>query len=310
MAAAGGGVIGAVGPVAAGLTETPVATGLPTVNNRDTLPERTDTVFSPRVAALYHFTDRITGWGAVNSGFRAPTLTELYRQFSVGAVTTRPNAELGPERLVGGELGLNVAPAKNLTARVTLFDNRVKNPVSNVTVSATLAQKQNLGRTKIRGVQTDVEYRMTSTLRLAGAYLYNQAKVTDGGVANAGLVGKYLAQVPKHRGSVQLSYAHPKVATVAVSVQVQGAQFNDDQNLNFIPAATLTEAGYDADTPAGLPGFTAVDLSISRNLGHGIEVFAGAQNLLDQVYFVQTNPSTIGTPRLINAGLRVRFAGR
>ena len=290
--------------------ETSVVTGLPTANNRDTLPDRTDTVFSPRAAALYHFTDRVTAWGAVNSGFRAPTLTELYRQFSVGAVTTRPNAELGPERLVGGELGMNFAPAKNLTARVTLFDNRVKNPVSNVTLSATLAQKQNLGRTRIRGVQTDVEYRLGPSWRLAGAYLYNEAKVTDGGVANAGLVGKYLAQVPKHRGSAQLSYAHPKIANLAVSVQVQGAQFNDDQNLNFIPVATLTEAGYAADTAVGLPGYAAVDVSASRSLGRTFEVFVGAQNLFDQVYFVQTNPSTIGTPRLVNAGVRVRFAGR
>ncbi len=290
--------------------ETSVATGLPTANNRDTLPERTDTVFSPRVAALYHFTDRVTAWGAMNSGFRAPTLTELYRQFSVGAVTTRPNAELGPERLVGGELGMNIAPAKNLTARVTLFDNRVKNPISNVTQSATLAQKQNLGRTQIRGIQTDVEYRPTPEFRVAAAYLYNEATITDGGVVNAGLVGKFLAQVPKHRGSAQVSWAHPKVANVAVSVQFQGAQFNDDQNTNAIPVATLVEAGYDADTPPGLPGYTAVDVSVSRSLGRSFELFAGAQNLFDTVYFVQTNPSTIGTPRLINAGVRVRFAGR
>jgi outer membrane receptor protein involved in Fe transport len=290
--------------------ETLVATGAPTANHRDTLPERSDTVFSPRVAALYHFTDRVSGWGAVNSGFRAPTLTELYRQFSVGAVVTRPNAELGPERLVGGELGMNVAPLRNLTARVTLFDNRVKNPVSNVTLTPTLAQKQNLGRTRIRGVQTDVEYRLGSAWRLAGAYLFNDAKVTDGGVANAGLVGKYLAQVPKHRGSVQVAYAHPRFASVALSVQFQGAQFNDDQNINFIPVATLTDAGYDADTPVGLPGYTVVDVSASRSLGRNIELFVGAQNLFDQVYFVQTNPSTTGTPRLVNAGVRVRFAGR
>lgn len=290
--------------------ETTVATGLPTANYNDNLPERSDTVFSPRVAALYHFTDRLTAWGAVNSGFRAPTLTELYRQFSVGAVTTRPNAELGPERLVGTEIGLNIAPARNLTARVTWFDNRVKNPVSNVTLSATLAQKQNLGKTRIRGVQTDVEYRITPELRVAGAYLYNDAKVTDGGVANAGLVGKFLAQVPEHRGSVQVSYAHPKFAALAVSVQFQGKQFNDDQNVQFIPAATLTEAGYDADFGVGLPGFTAVDVSASRAINRMFEVFVGAQNVFDTTYFVQTNPSTIGTPRLVNAGLRVRFAGR
>ena len=40
---------------------------------------------------MYHLTDRVSVWGAANSGFRAPTLTELYRQFSVGAITTRPN---------------------------------------------------------------------------------------------------------------------------------------------------------------------------------------------------------------------------
>lgn len=287
--------------------ETSVATGQPTANYRDDLPVVTDTVVSPRVAALYHFTDSVTAWGAFNTGFRAPTLTELYRQFSVGAVTTRPNAELGPERLTGGEFGLNVAPVRNLTARFTLFDNRVKNPVSNVTLSATLAQKQNLGRTRIRGVQSDVEYRITPTLRVSGAYIYNEATVTDGGAANAALVGKYLAQVPKHRGSLQVFWADPRIATLALSVQMQGMQYNDDQNVQSIPAATLTEAGYDADFGAGLPGYTAVDVTAARAIGRMFEVFIGAQNVFDTEYFVQTNPSTIGTPRLVHGGLRVRF---
>jgi iron complex outermembrane receptor protein len=290
--------------------ETTVATGLPTANNKPTLPDRTDTVVSPRVAALYHVTDKITTWGAVNSGFRAPTLTELYRQFSVGAITTRPNDQLGPERLVGGELGLNVAPARNLTTRITWFDNRVKNPVSNVTLSATLAQKQNLGRTRIWGVQTDVEYLLGRDWRLSGGYIYDQAKVTDGGVVNAGLVGKFLAQVPKHRGSLQIAYANRKVANVSLGLQFSGMQFNDDQNVQFIPSATLAAAGYDTNITAGLPGYMSVDLVVSRDVGDRFQVFVGAQNLTDAVYFVQTNPSTIGTPRMVNGGIRVRFTGR
>ena len=296
--------------------ETTVATGLPTVNNKPTIPEKTDTVVSPRVAALYHLSSRVTVWGAANSGFRAPTLTELYRQFSVGAVTTRPNDQLGPERLRGGELGLNVAPARNLTTRLTWFDNRVKNPVSNVTLTPTLAQKQNLGRTRIWGVQTDVEYILNRDWRVSGAYIYDQAKVTDGG-ANTALVGKFLAQVPKHRGSLQVAYANAKYLNVSLGVQVVGAQFNDDLNVNFIPVPTLTAAGYDAVTcvPAqpstcGLPGFASVDLVASRDIGSNVQVFVGAQNLFDQVYFVQTNPSTVGTPRLVNGGLRVRWSGK
>ena len=290
--------------------ETTVATGLPTVNNRASIAERSDTVVSPRVAALFHVSDKVSVWGAANSGFRAPTLTELYRQFSVGAVVTRPNDQLGPERLVGGELGVNFAPARRVSARLTWYDNRITNPVSNVTLTATLAQKQNLGATKVWGVQTDVEYRPSSSWKVAGAYLYNQAKVTDGGTANAALVGKYLAQVPVHRGSMQIAYTNSRYVNVALMAQFVGAQFNDDQNVNFIPAATLIEAGYDASATPGLPGYTSVDLTVSRDFGRNLQVFVGAQNLFDQAYFVQTNPSTIGTPRLVNGGVRISFSGK
>jgi outer membrane receptor protein involved in Fe transport len=288
--------------------ETTVAAGLPTVNNRPSIADKSDTVVSPRAAALYHISDRVSAWGAMNSGFRAPTLTELYRQFSVGAVTTRPNDTLGPERLVGGELGLNVAPARDVSVRVTYFDNRISDPVSNVTLNATTAQKQNLGKTRVRGLQSDVEYRIGTAWRLSGAYVREDAKVTDGGVANAALVGKFLQQVPKNRGSVQLAYASARYASVAIGVQFVGLQYNDDLNVNFIPPATLTEAGYDASLGAGLPGYAVVDVTASREIGRNLQVFIGAQNLFDKVYFVQTNPSTIGTPRLVSGGVRVRFS--
>ena len=290
--------------------ETTVATGLPTVNNRPSIADSNDTVVSPHAGALYHLSDRVSLWGAANSGFRAPTLTELYRQFSVGAITTRPNENLEPERLIGGEAGINVAPAKNVSVRLTWFANRIKNPVANITLSATLAQKQNLPETQVNGVQTDIDYRLGTSWRFSAGYVYDDAKVTDGGTANAVLVGKVLQQVPKHRGSFQAAYSNASVATVALSVQLVGLQYNDDLNVNFIPVPTLTAAGYDASYPAGLPGYTSVDLNASRNFGRALQVFFGVQNLLDKEYFVQTNPSTIGTPRLINGGIRIRFSGR
>ncbi len=289
--------------------ETLVSNGSPTANNADTLPDKSDTAFSPRVAALYHLTSRVTAWGAYNTGFRAPTLNELYRQFSLGVQVTRANDQLGPERLRGGELGLNFSPATNLTARVTWFDNRVTNPVTTVTIATNTSQRQNVGKTKIQGVQADVEYRLGTAFRVGAAYIYNQAKITDGGVANAALVGKFLQQVPEHRGSIQVMWTDPKIATFALGIQMSGRQFNDDQNVQTIQAATLTAHGYAADV-IGLPGYASVDLSAARNLGPNLQVFFGVQNLLDKVYFVQTNPSTIGTPRLVNGGVRIRFSGR
>jgi outer membrane receptor protein involved in Fe transport len=270
--------------------------GVPTAGHNPSLPQRSDTVASPRVAARYHVTDRVDVWGDIGSGFRAPTLNELYRQFRVGSTLTLANNALGPERLVGGEAGVAVEAARNLTVRSTWFDNRVKDPVSNVTLStgATVTQRrQNLGRTRIRGVQSDVEYRAGSYWRLAAGYVYDRARVTEN-PANSLLVGKFLPQVPSHRGSLRLVYSNPRYATVAAGFQFVGAQFDEDQNL-----ATRR-----------LPKYAVADLSAYRSVGRNVEVFLGVQNLFDAEYFVGTLPTTVGAPRFVSGGVRLRLSGR
>ena len=281
--------------------ETNVPSGTPTPNNRPSLPERDDTVASPRVAALYHVLDWLSVWGDLGWGFRAPTLNELYRQFRVGQVVTLANNQLGPERLVGGNLGVRITPARNLSWRTTWYDNRVKDPVSNVTQSVvagtTTQQRQNLGRTRISGLQTDVEYRLGLSYRLSAGYLYGRARVVEF-AANPALVGNYLPQVPKHRGSIQFAYLNPRYINASVGLQVVGRQFDDDLNSRIVPG----------ETKPGLPGFAVVDLSASRTIHRRLEIFAGAQNLFNQEYFVGTLPTTTGTPRLVHGGIRVRLS--
>jgi outer membrane receptor protein involved in Fe transport len=244
----------------------------------------------------------------MTTGFRAPTLNELYRQFRVGTTQTLPNAQLGPERLVGGETGISLAPIRRVTVRTTWFDNRIKNPVSNVTISQVgqnvTQQRQNLGRTRVWGVQSDVEYRFNDSFKATGGYLYDHATVEEftpslpvAGPPLPSLVGKFLPQVPKHRGSVNIAYTNPKYVSVALGAQFVGRQFDDDQNVRIVP-------GYSG---AGLPGFALVDLSVSRQLARNIDAFFGVQNLFNEQYFVGTLPTTIGSPRLVNGGVRLRF---
>ena len=273
--------------------ETDAATGLPTANNKTSLPEKENTVGTPHVGALYHLTNNVSIWGGASWGFRAPTLNELYRRFSVGAVTTLANSQLGPERLVAGEGGVNVAPARNLTWRTTWFSNRIKNSVSNVTLPspANTQQRQNLGKTVVWGIQSDVEYRFKAYWRWAGAYLYDMATVKEFS-ANPALIGRFLAQVPKHRGSVQLTYSNPKYLTAAMSAQFVSRQFEDLRNV------------------LRLPGFGTVDVSFNRIVSERVEVFFGVQNLLDREFVVQRNPTTIGAPRLLTGGFRLSFVGR
>jgi outer membrane receptor protein involved in Fe transport len=276
-----------------------IETGLPPLRNIGDLADKEITVFNSKFSALYHVTDKVTTWGTIGTGFRAPTLNELYRNFSVGALLTLGNADLGPERLRGGELGVSLAPTDDLTVRTTWFDNQMTDPIATVTLTAgTLAQRKNIGRTRIRGFQTDVEYRFGSDWKAGAAYVLNRARITEN-PSDTSLVGKFLQQVPKNRGSLSVSYANPRLADVTLSALFSGHQFDDDQNVK-------AKTGEDP----GLPAYGVVDLSVLRALGRNLDVFFTVQNMFDKEYWVQLVPTTIAAPRLVNVGVRVGWAGR
>jgi outer membrane receptor protein involved in Fe transport len=297
--------------------ETNIPAGTPGAGNMPSYPDRDDTAVSPHAAVLYHFTDRVSAWGGLSGGFRAPTLNELYRQFRVGAILTQANAELGPERLKGGELGLNLLLTNNFTVRSVWYDNRIEDPVSNVTVGPNIQRRQNLGHTRVTGIQTDAEYRLSPQWRVSGAYLFNSARVTEFDANPAlvndcrGIAGEscFLAEVPQNRGSLRVSYINPRLVNLALGMQFMGLQYDDDQNVRGVPVNGCAVQSASCANP-GLPGYALVDFTASRPIGRNFEVFFGVQNLTDKEYFVQTNPTTVGSPRLVNVGVRVRFANR
>jgi iron complex outermembrane receptor protein len=130
--------------------------------------------------------------------------------------------------------------------------------------------------------------------------MLNSAKVTeDAPGASPSLVGNYLPQVPKHRGSVSLAYADPRYVDVTVNALFVGHQFDDDQNVR-------AKAGEEP----GLPAYGSVDLSVIRAIGRTVDVFLTVQNMFNQEFWVQLGPTTLGAPRLASVGFRVRFSGR
>jgi outer membrane receptor protein involved in Fe transport len=205
------------------VTGLPTATSRPSCNVEPTvtcLADKKNTIGSPRIGALYHLTDSVSVWSSLSWGFRAPTLNELYRQFAVGAITTFANDQLGPERLTSGEGGVTYSATRNLTWRSSWFYNKFTNPISNVTQTPTTRKRQNLGETRIWGLQSEVEYRLQNYWRLGWRICTTSRRSRR---ARRNLVGKYLAEVPMHRGSMELSYANPRIITAAASCLLQEA---------------------------------------------------------------------------------------
>ena len=137
---------------------------------------------------------------------------------------------------------------------------------------------------------------------MSGGYVFDIAKVHESQVDAAGydLTGKYLAQVPKHRVSFQVTYTHPRYVNVAIENQFVGHQFDDDLNMAVILP------GVPDKTEVGLPVYSVTNFTVSRTINRNVDVFFGVQNLFDVHVLRGHDPTTIGTPRLVNGGIRLK----
>ncbi len=257
--------------------------------------ERTETAFSPQLAAVFRVSDSLTLNATFARAFRAPTLNELYRSFRVGNVVTLADENLRAERLTSGEAGLFYRwSRRGFTARASVFRADVTRPVANVTLSVTPAlitrRRQNLGRTRSRGFEAEMEKRLGNGWTVSAGYLFADAQV-ESFPADPALEGRRLPQVARQQLSFQLRYVpRRRAVTFGLQGRASGAQFDDDQNL------------------LRLGGLFTLDAFASHRLSRGVEVFAAGENLTGQRYEVGRTPVlTLGPPAFVRVGLRLRL---
>ncbi|HET9619843.1 MAG TPA: TonB-dependent receptor [Kofleriaceae bacterium] len=248
----------------------------------------------PRLGALVHVSPELAVRGSAYRAFRAPTLNELYRPFQVGNVLTAANDQLKPETLWGGELGTQVS-LPGMFFEATGFWNRMDDAISNVTLAAPLngatRQRQNLGQTRIFGLDLDLAWRPSEAWTVRIAHTFTDGKVSKA-PAQPDLVGNRLAQDPRNRTTATLTFHDPRIATLMASAQYLDRMFEDDQNTLPIGAVVL------------------VDVRAERALAGGFAVFATGENLFDRRYLVgRAGVDTVGAPRTFEIGLAYHLAG-
>ena len=279
------------------------------ITKNDTFPDRDRLAFSPRVAVLFHATDDLSARSSFYMGFRAPTLNELYRPFQVRTDVTEANEMLDPERLIGGEVGVDYFFFDGFLGRLTGLWNELKDPIANVTIEdagstgrriepcgfvpgeGSCRQQQNLERSRIRGIEVELEYRPNASWVMSGSYLFNDTEVLSA-PNQPQLEGKQIAQVPEHRFTLILSYSNPDILNATIEGRYVGEQFEDDLN-----SITLDD-------------FFVVNLQLSRQFMKGWEAFFGVENLFDKTYEVGKTTDgivTIGAPLLIHGGIQAQF---
>src|SRR5690606_37078950 len=102
-----------------------------------TFVERDGLIANGRVGARWRADDNLALRAVTYSGYRAPTLNELYRPFRVGNDITEANPALDLERLYGGEVGFDYDFGARTRLSGTYFHTKLKNGIGNVTLQTT-----------------------------------------------------------------------------------------------------------------------------------------------------------------------------
>ncbi len=199
--------------------------------------DRSGTEVTGRIGALWRAGRALSLRAAAYTGFRLPTLNELYRPFVVFPITTQANDALAPERLRGGEIGLELAPVTGVKIGATVFYNRLGGAIGNVTIGPNVRQRQNFRAIEAVGLELTGSARR-GPWSLDASYAFSDSRVRSPGT----LDGLRPAQTPQHSVSVTLAWALRAGASLSATVRHVGSQFEDDLQTDVLPPATTLDA--------------------------------------------------------------------
>ncbi|MBB4632149.1 TonB-dependent receptor [Sphingosinicella soli] len=264
-------------------------------------PKRSGTEPSGRLGLALSATPALTLRTAAYLGFRVPTLNELYRPFRVGTDATAANAALKPERLRGIEAGFDYRPLSTAHVSATVFYNRARNAIGNITlgqgpgtfpgvgfVAGAYRQRLNLDAVEAWGLEANAGAEL-GRVSIGLSYAFTHATVEASGVSVA-LDGMRPAQTPRHQGSVSAKWRSGGW-NAGLAARYDGARYEDDLQTQRLDAALTLDAF--AEAP----------------LGNGLSLRLAAENLTDaDVEAGRTSDGIIdrGQPRTVWVGVRWR----
>ncbi|MDQ3314690.1 MAG: TonB-dependent receptor, partial [Verrucomicrobiota bacterium] len=221
-------------------------------------PDRDGYNLNGRLGAGVHLTAALMLRAAAYTGFRVPTLNELYRPFRVGNAVTEANASLDPERLYGGEAGLEWRLTDEVHLAGTVFYNRLEDAIGNVTIGfgpgtfdpggfipagGVLRQRKNIDLVSAPGVELTAAWQVVPQVFVRTSYLCTAPRIDR--AAERELIGNLLPQTPEHVVRGALEWKPGSHWLLTAEARYSGRQFEDDQNASALaPFFTIDAAAF------------------------------------------------------------------
>ncbi|MFZ2610786.1 MAG: TonB-dependent siderophore receptor, partial [Raoultella planticola] len=151
--------------------------------------DSSDQKWTPKLGLVYKLTPTVSLFGNVAQSFMPQSTIASY----IG--------NLPPEESTSYEVGAKFDLLSGITANIALFDIHKRNVLYNEIIGDETVAKT-AGKVRSRGVEVDLAGSITDNLSVIASYGYTDAKVLD----DPDYAGKPLPNVPKHTGSLFLSY--------------------------------------------------------------------------------------------------------
>ena len=206
-----------------------------------------------KVAPALHLTTTTKVKGSVGTGFKAPSLVQLYSSYG--------NRNLDAERNLGWDIGVEQNVIENLwNVSVTYFRTDYENLV---TFNPSTFILENIASSRTQGIEVATEVTFSDTLSGRVAYTYTDT-LNDA-------TGESLLRRPRNKAATTLVYKPTKRFSSQLQWRVYSSRFDTD--FNAYPPERTT-----------LGGYGVLDLACSYVLDKDIELFARVDNLFDKEY--------------------------
>ena len=248
-------------------------------------PERSESAFSPKVAAVYRLTPSTSLRSSLGKAFRAPSNYEMYATPSISTssgvsrlLVADPN--LKPETSTSWDLGIETALAGQGSAKATYYRTRLQDmiyrklspysgPLSNVNVFATAT---NTGEAQVEGVELAAEMPLASWLRASASYTWTDSRITRD-ESGTGMQDKRLRYVPKNTAYFALD-AQWQQWRAYLSAAYTGEQFSKEDNTDTVK-----------NVYGGVSKYWLANLKLSYQFDKNFKASAGINNLFDKTYY-------------------------
>ena len=215
--------------------------------------------------------------GSYGTGFKAPTLNELYVSFPAFAFFGNPN--LKPETSTGFDIGFEQPiPGNRLSVGATYFQNNITNLID---TNATFTSYDNVGRAKTYGAESFAALTLTDRIRLRADYTFT--------IARDEILNQELLRRPRNKATLQVLWTPIPRLTLSGTVLAIGRFI--DGNRDFSVPRLVNH------------GHTTVNLAASYDINDHQKLFARVDNLFDLRYqdptgFLQPNLAAYGGVQL------------